>query len=106
MLYLSRPETYILAPGMPGFRRRVMPIYLDRHDFAEKFTREEILEKHRRDVEVGQKYGVRFVAYWCDVTEGVAFCLMDAPSAELAAAVHRESHGAVANRIIQVDPDQ
>jgi class 3 adenylate cyclase len=83
-----------------------MPIYLDRHDLVEKLTREEILEKHLRDVEVGQKYGVRFVTYWYDLTEGVAFCLMEAPSAELAAAVHREAHGAVANRIIEIDPDQ
>jgi hypothetical protein len=34
-----------------------------------------------------------------------AFCLADAPNAEAAACVHREAHGLVAEKIIEVEPD-
>jgi class 3 adenylate cyclase len=85
-----------------------MPLYLDRHDSLGNVTKEDILEGHKRDIAVGEKYGVYFVTYWCDLETGLAFCHIDAPSKELALAVHREAHGdgMVADEIIEVEPDQ
>jgi hypothetical protein len=37
-----------------------------------------------------------------DQERGKIFCLVDAPSAEAAATVHREAHGLVADEIYQV----
>ncbi|NUS53002.1 MAG: DUF4242 domain-containing protein, partial [Nocardioidaceae bacterium] len=47
----------------------------------------------------GSAYGVTYRSYWVDEAESKAFCLVEAPDAETAAAVHREAHGLVADRI-------
>ena len=43
--------------------------------------------------------------YWMNEKFGKVFCLVHAPDAESACSVHREAHGHVAERIIEVDPD-
>jgi hypothetical protein len=45
---------------------------------------------------------VHFLRYWFDTGTGKVFCLVDSPDAETAAAVHREAHGLVADRITVV----
>jgi hypothetical protein len=82
-----------------------MPLFMDRHDLAGA-TAEDIAMAHVRDVEVQQRFGVRYVSYWFDYERQAAFCLVDAPSPELAEAVHRESHGLFANEIIEVRPEE
>lgn len=57
-----------------------------------------------RDLEIQDKYGVKYLTYWFDPDAGTAFCLVDAPNKEAAVTVHRESHGLVGSRIIEVDP--
>ena len=42
------------------------------------------LELHRKDLEVQDHHGVRFLTYWFDEARGTAFCLIDAPDAETA----------------------
>lgn len=78
---------------------------MDRHDLAGA-TAQEVAEAHRRDLEVQDKYGVKYITYWFDPEAETGFCLVDAPSKETAERVHRESHGLVANRIIEVDPQR
>ena len=41
-------------------------------------------------------------SYWVDEKAGKIFCLVAAPSAEAANAVHREAHGLVADEIFEV----
>jgi hypothetical protein len=53
-------------------------------------------------MEVGPKYGVTYVRYWFDEATGRVYCLVEAPSAELAEQVHREAHGLPADEIIPV----
>src|SRR4028119_1576401 len=79
-----------------------MPIFLDRHDLK-GLTAADIAEAHRKDLEVQERYGVRFLTYWFDQTRGTAFCLIDAPSIEMAMRVHDDAHGAVAKDVIEVD---
>jgi class 3 adenylate cyclase len=50
-------------------------------------------------------YGVSYVKYWLNESRGKVFCLCTAPSAEAAERVHREAHGLMPERIIEVDPD-
>ena len=40
--------------------------------------------------------------YWFDEASGKVYCLVEAPDAEAAAAVHREAHGLVADEIVPV----
>ena len=78
-----------------------MPIYLDRHDLS-GLSATDVAEAHRRDLEVQDEYGVKFLTYWFDHARGTGFCLIDAPDAETATRVHREAHGELANSIIEV----
>jgi class 3 adenylate cyclase len=80
-----------------------MPIFIDRHDLKGT-SAAEVAEVHVRDLEVQDAFGVKYLTYWYDEKRGSAFCLVDAPSREVAERVHRESHGHVANAIIEVDP--
>jgi class 3 adenylate cyclase len=77
-----------------------MPIFLDRHDL--EATAAEVAEAHRKDLELQERYGVRFLTYWFDHHRHTAFCLIDSPDAETASRVHREAHGNVATEVIPV----
>ena len=79
-----------------------MPIFMDRHDIRD-MTVEAIAAAHRRDLEVQNKYGVKYMTYWFDQDRGTGFCLVDAPDAATAARVHREAHGEIPSDIIAVD---
>jgi class 3 adenylate cyclase len=81
-----------------------MPLYMDRHEMPDDATPLDIAEAHGRDVEVQQKYGVDYITYWFDHRSGAGFCLAEGPSAEAVEAVHREAHGQMASKIIEVDP--
>ena len=45
---------------------------------------------------------MNYLRYWYDEGTGKVFCLVEAPSKEAAAAVHREAHGLMADEIIEV----
>ena len=79
-----------------------MPMYMDRHD-VQDVSPEDVAGAHMRDLEVQGKHGVRYVSYWFDDVAGSIFCLAEGPTMEAVDAVHRESHGLVANKIIEVD---
>lgn len=80
-----------------------MPLYLDIHHKIDGLTRDGVTGAHRRDLEVQHKHGVRYLRYWFDEGTGKVFCLVEAPSKEAAAAVHREAHGLVADEIVEVN---
>jgi class 3 adenylate cyclase len=75
---------------------------MDRHDMHD-ITAEAIAAAHRKDLEVQDKYGVKYMTYWFDQDRGTGFCLVDAPDAATAEQVHREAHGEIASDIIAVD---
>jgi class 3 adenylate cyclase len=80
--------------------------FMDRHDFAGGTTADDVAAAHARDLDVQERYGVHYRSYWFDYARQSAFCLIEAPSAEAAAAVHREAHGNMANEMIVADPEQ
>jgi hypothetical protein len=57
---------------------------------------------HAADLRTQERYGVNYLKYWVDESEGKIFCLVEAPDAEAAACVHREAHGLVADAIFSV----
>ena len=79
-----------------------MPLFMDEHDHVDGLTAEAVAGAHKRDLEVEEKYGVHYLRYWFDEESGKVFCLVEAPDAAAAAAVHREAHGLVADHITQV----
>jgi class 3 adenylate cyclase len=81
-----------------------MPLFIDVHDLT-GVTAEQVADAHVKDVAVQGSHGVSYVKYWLNETRGKVFCLCTAPNAAAAEAVHREAHGLVAERIVEVDPD-
>ena len=80
-----------------------MPLYMDRHEVSDESTPSDIAEAHLRDLRTQAKSGVDFITYWFDHRSGGGFCLVEGPSAEAVEAVHREAHGDLATKIIEVD---
>lgn len=78
-----------------------VPLFLDRHNVP-GVTPTEIAAAHKLDLTVQENYGVRYLTYWFDDDEGTAFCLAEGPDRESLEAVHRESHGLVADNVIEV----
>ncbi len=79
-----------------------MPLFMDVHHEVDGLTAEAVAGAHQRDLEVQGRYGVDYRQYWFDEASGKVFCLVEAPDADAAAAVHREAHGLVADEIIPV----
>ena len=80
-----------------------MPLFMDVHDHVAGLSAAAVAEAHKRDLEVQGAYDVRYLQYWFDESSGKVFCLVDAPDADAATAVHREAHGLVADHITQVE---
>jgi len=82
-----------------------MPLYMDIHNLPEGTTPEDVAKAHAKDMETQRKYGVEYHKYWVNETGRKVFCLAHAPNAEAAECVHREAHGMMAEKIIEVEPD-
>ncbi len=81
-----------------------MPLYMDIHVVPDA-TPKALEEAHNADLAVQDKHCVHCLKYWHNADAGKVFCLFDAPNPEAAAAVHREAHGLMAEKIIEVDAD-
>ena len=81
-----------------------MPTYMDIHEVVGA-TAEAVAKAHLADVATQSKYGVEYHKYWFNESTGKIFCLCTAPSPEAAASVHREAHGLLASKIIEVSPE-
>ena len=79
-----------------------MPTYMDVHSFDRELSVEDVAESHKVDLAIQAKYGVEYKRYLVDEQAGKIFCLVDAPSAEAAEAVHMEAHGRKADQIFEV----
>jgi hypothetical protein len=79
-----------------------MPLFMDEHEHVPGLTAEAVAKAHAADLATQEKYGVKYLKYWYDVQSGKVFCLVQAPTREAANAVHREAHGLVADRLIEV----
>ncbi len=79
-----------------------MPLFMDVHNHVEGLTAEAVAGAHKRDLEVQEAHDVRYLNYWFDEDSGKVFCLVEAPDAAAAEAVHREAHGLLADQITEV----
>ena len=83
-----------------------MPLYMDIHNLPEGTTAEDVAKAHAKDMETQRKYGVEYRKYWVNEKAGKVFCLVHAPNAEAAEHVHREAHGLVAEKLIEIQPPE
>jgi hypothetical protein len=79
-----------------------MPLYMDIHSISGGVACSDVAEAHKADLQAQGRRDVRYLRYWVDEQQGKIFCLVEAPSAEAAATVHKEAHGLLADEIFQV----
>ncbi|MFZ0625108.1 MAG: DUF4242 domain-containing protein [Acidimicrobiia bacterium] len=80
-----------------------MPLFMDVHkQLPDGATEADVAGAHAADLATQDRYGVRYQRYWVDEKAGKVFCLVEAPDADAAIAVHREAHGLVADEIYPV----
>jgi class 3 adenylate cyclase len=82
-----------------------MPVYMDIHEVPGGVSAEDVAKAHAEDVKVQGKYGVHYHRYWVNEKAGKIFCLCHAPNAEAAIQVHREAHGMLADKVIEIQPE-
>jgi len=78
-----------------------VPLFLDMHAI-QGVTMDAVAKAHLADLKTQVGRDVRYLRYWVDVDRGRVFCLVEAPTAQAAAEVHREAHGLVAEQIYRV----
>jgi hypothetical protein len=83
-----------------------MALFMDMHKLGDGVALADVAEAHKADLATQGRHGVNYQRYWVDETQGTVFCLVEAPSAQAAAAVHKEAHGLVADALFQVEEGQ
>jgi FkbM family methyltransferase len=78
-----------------------LPLVLHVHD-APGISAEEVRQAHLRDIALGKGREVDYLRYWVDSDAGKFFCLVEAPTAPAAEAVHAESHGMLPAEVYRV----
>ncbi|PZS18890.1 MAG: DUF4242 domain-containing protein [Pseudonocardiales bacterium] len=79
-----------------------MPLYMDVHNLGDGVTLDAVAQAHQADLQTQGKHDVRYLRYWVNESKGTVFCLVEAPDADAASAVHREAHGLVADEVLEV----
>jgi hypothetical protein len=79
-----------------------MPLFMDVHNVAGGVSAADVAGAHEADLAIQGTHGVNYLRYWLDEEAGKIFCLVEAPDAEAANAVHRQAHGLVADEIYPV----
>lgn len=80
-----------------------MALYMDVHEtMPEGATAADVAGAHQADLAIQDEFGVEYKSYWVDEANRKIFCLVEAPNAEAAIAVHRSAHGLVADKIFPV----
>ena len=80
-----------------------MPTYMDIHEIPGGVSAQDVADAHLKDMAIEDKYGVHYHKYWVNEKAGKVFCLCHAPDAESAERVHREAHGLLPEKVIQVE---
>src|SRR5580692_11318291 len=78
-----------------------MPIYMDVH-YIPGVGALDVAEAHHKDVHIQEEYHCRCMTYWVDEARGNVFCLIDAPDSSMVEEMHRNAHGLIPHKIIEV----
>jgi hypothetical protein len=79
-----------------------MPTPMDVHSFGRDWSLAYVAESLKADLAIRAKHGVEHMRGWVYDKAGKILCLVDAPDAETAAAVHMEAHGRAPDEMFEV----
>lgn len=75
---------------------------MDLHKGVHGVTNDQMKQIHQADLDVQDKFGVKYHKFWVNEEAGTIFCLTEGPNKEACMAVHKEAHGQEACEIIEV----
>jgi AraC-like DNA-binding protein len=78
-----------------------MPIYMDVH-IVPGVKAKNVAEAHYQDLLHQHEYGCKCMTYWIDEARESIFCLIEAPDKDAVREMHRNAHGLVPNKVIEV----
>jgi len=78
-----------------------MPIYMDVHVIP-GVKAKDVAEAHQKDVSLAQEYKCKCMTYWVDENRENVFCLIEAPEKHVVEELHRQAHGLIPHKIIEV----
>jgi AraC-like DNA-binding protein len=78
-----------------------MPLYMDIHSIPGVRSRD-VAEAHRQDLMHQEEYGCNCMTYWIDEQRESIFCLIEAANKDAVKDLHKNSHGLVPHKIIEV----
>ena len=68
-----------------------MPRFMDVHEGFKGVTQDQLMEAHKKDLDVERAEGVHFIKAWADPKTGKAFCLSEGPNKEAVLRVHQKA---------------
>jgi hypothetical protein len=81
--------------------------FLDIHEFGPgKVAAKDVADAHQKDLATQGKYGVNFINYWVDESQGHVFCLSQAPDSSAVLKTHKEAHGLIPVHMMKVHQGQ
>src|SRR5690349_12398175 len=78
-----------------------MPIYMDVH-IIPGVKAKDVAEAHQKDVALQNEFSCKCITYWMDEKRENVFCLIEAPEKHVVEEMHRQAHGLVPHKIIEV----
>jgi AraC-like DNA-binding protein len=83
---------------------RNMPIYMDIHQVP-GIEAIDAAKAHQMDMKIQHEYHCKCMTYWIDEPRGVVFCLIEGPDKAVVEEMHKNSHGLIPNKIIEVSDE-
>ena len=80
-----------------------MPLYWIMHNKLDGSVVETVAKSHTKEITVEEPHGARCLRYWLNRETGNVFCLVEGPTSEAAANVHRSGSGLVPDVVIEVE---
>ncbi|MEJ0082220.1 MAG: nickel-binding protein [Puia sp.] len=81
-----------------------MPIYMDIHQVP-GIEAMDCAKAHQMDMQIQHQYHCKCMTYWIDEPRGVVFCLIEGPDKAVVEEMHKNSHGLIPNKIIEVSDE-
>src|ERR1700744_1797224 len=78
-----------------------MPIYMDVH-YVPGLAAIDAAEAHQKDLAIQHQHHCKCMTYWVDEPRGVVFCLIEAPDKQTVEEMHKNSHGLIPHKILEV----
>ena len=83
---------------------QIMPIYMDIHQVP-GIEAMDAAKAHQMDMQIQHQYHCKCMTYWIDEPRGVVFCLIEGPDKAIVEEMHKNSHGLIPNKIIEVSDE-